>query len=116
MAFEIGNNLAVKHGHASLPKGRTYWYRLWNAIKTRCQNPKHISYRYYGGRGILVCSRWSESFIDFLTDVSQEIGEKPTPQHTFDRISTEGNYEPGNIRWATRLQQAENRRRPVNIL
>lgn len=73
-------------------------------MNERCHNPKMDKYEYYGGRGIAVCERWA-SFENFLADMS----ERPSPQHTLDRINVDGNYEPGNCRWATKLEQMNNR-------
>jgi hypothetical protein len=72
----------------------------------RCHREGTLSFRNYGARGIRVCDRWRESFASFLEDM----GRKPTPQHTIDRVNNDGNYEPGNCRWATRRQQSLNTR------
>lgn len=73
----------------------------------RCHNPKHPKFATYGGRGILVCERWRESFETFLADV----GPRPSPKHSIDRHpDPNGNYEPGNVRWATQKQQMRSTR------
>lgn len=71
----------------------------------RCENPNVKDWKYYGGRGIKVCLEWRESFEVFLRDM----GTRPSPSHSIDRIEPDGNYEPGNCRWATPLQQRHNR-------
>ncbi len=85
-------------------------YSTWRGMNTRCSNPNAINWKYYGGRGIRVCDRWLNSFTDFATDIENEIGPKPTPSHSIDRIDNDGNYEPGNVRWATKKEQSMNRR------
>ncbi|WP_344287022.1 hypothetical protein [Streptomyces synnematoformans] len=75
-------------------------------MKKRCSLPTHKYFHYYGGRGIEVCQRWRDSFEAFVADV----GPRPTPQHTLDRINNDGNYEPGNVAWRTWKEQAANRR------
>ena len=72
----------------------------------RCRNSDCADYRYYGGRGITVCDVWRNSYESFLLDV----GRRPSDDHSIDRIHNNGNYEPGNIRWATALEQTRNRR------
>lgn len=92
------------HGHAS---SRSLTYNTWTKMKDRCNNPKHTKWRLYGGRGITVCDRWMNSFEDFLADM----GERP-PGMSIDRYpDKDGNYEPGNCRWATLEQQNQNRRK-----
>lgn len=81
-------------------------YMAWCGARYRCTQEKGASWHNYGGRGIRMCERWMNSFENFLDDV----GPKPTPRHSLDRINNDGNYEPGNVRWATRSEQALNTR------
>lgn len=93
----------VRHGLI-----KTREYRIWMLMLQRCNNPRSTSYRFYGAKGIRVCERW-HSFEAFLADV----GPCPSPLHTLDRENPLGHYEPGNVRWATKKEQARNTRSNV---
>jgi hypothetical protein len=93
------------HGLSGTPIYQLYWN-----MRSRCFNPKHPEYKYWGGRGITVCERWLNSVTDFRDDILAAIGECP-PGMSLDRKDNNGNYEPGNVRWATPLQQTLNQRR-----
>lgn len=86
---------------------RAGMYHLWRGMIARCENPNYPSYHNYGGRGIGVCREWADSFDRFLADV----GMRPTPAHSLDRYpDNNGDYRPGNVRWATAAEQAVNKR------
>lgn len=91
----------TKHAMSGTPE-----HQIWRHIKNRCFNPRNRSFADYGGRGITVCSEWRNSFEVFIAHV----GRRPSPELTLDRINNDGNYEPGNVRWATRKQQTANTR------
>jgi hypothetical protein len=104
----------LRHGAHFVTHGgsKTAEYTAWNAMRQRCSNINDKAYSNYGGRGIRVCERWINSFENFLKDV----GVRPTISHSLDRYpDNDGNYEPGNVRWATIKQQSYNKRNTVKI-
>jgi hypothetical protein len=80
-------------------------YKAWDSMHQRCNNKTRRDYANYGGRGITICARW-QKYENFLADM----GRKPSPELSLDRVNNDGNYEPGNCRWATRWQQNNNSR------
>lgn len=81
-------------------------------MRQRCNNPNNSRYGAYGGRGIKVCARWENSYWDFEADM----GQRPSEDHSIDRIDGDGNYEPGNCRWATNTQQQRNRKDNCKVM
>jgi hypothetical protein len=92
------------HGHSTRDHETTE-HKIWRGMIERCENPRHVSFKYYGGRGIKVCKRWRKSFAAFLADM----GPRP-PGKTLDRIDPNGNYTPKNCRWTTPSKQRLNQR------
>jgi hypothetical protein len=99
---ELAKARVTKHGMYRSPE-----YQSWLAMKARCSNPNNSGFEYYGGRGISVCEEWSKNFLAFFADV----GPRPGPGFSLDRIDVNGSYAPGNVRWADGKQQIQNRRR-----
>ena len=93
---------------------RTKAYRTWLGMKTRCLNPKSKKYKNYGGRGITICAEWKDDFAAFFAYVSklEHFGEDG---YSLDRIDNNGNYEPGNVRWADKKTQLRNTRNNVIV-
>ena len=86
-------------------------YGPYSSMMTRCYNAKYKLFHRYGGRGIEVCERWRNSFLDFLADM----GPKPTPEHSLERKDNDGNYEPGNCVWIPMVEQSRNSSQNVRI-
>lgn len=106
---EMRGKARTTHGHTSnrFYNSQSSEYNTWQLMKHRCYDPKNNRYYRYGARGITVCQRWLNSFENFLADM----GPKPSPEHSIDRINGDGNYEPSNCRWATRSEQRRNQSR-----
>ena len=99
----------IKHGLKKHPL-----YVLWNGIQYRCLNQKAKNYKNYGGRGIQVHPDFQGSPELFIQYVEQNLGPKPTPQHSLDRIDNDGDYAPGNLKWSNQREQGLNRRQRSN--
>lgn len=97
--------LCATHYDQDIFRKKKPLYRTWQSMKSRCYDSNTRDYNLYGGRGITVCERWLNSYDDFVADM----GVRPEGM-TLDRINPDGNYEPGNVRWATPKEQITNRR------
>lgn len=90
---------SFKHGMSETPE-----FKIWLQIHTRCYNENYADWDHYGGRGIRMCPEWKDDFLAFYRDV----GRRPSENHSIDRREVNGDYEPGNCRWATDVEQARN--------
>lgn len=104
--MSLQESTKIKHPNATHGMHGTKEYRAWRAMKNRCSNPNVASYKSYGALGIKVCDEWINSFEAFF----DHIGFAPSLDFSLDRINVNGNYEPGNVRWADLLTQARNKR------
>lgn len=107
LRWDNHKQVMVKHGQCESAE-----YNAWCKMKERCYNKNIKMYKHYGGRGIVVCDRWLNSFENFLSDM----GLRPSPQHSLDRFpNINGIYEPENCRWATKTEQSRNTRKTTFV-
>lgn len=105
------NNARWDRSGAHRESHRTPEYQAWKGMKRRCANSSRPDYKYYGGRGIAVYPGWLNDYPSFLA----HIGRRPSPNHSIERINNDLGYQPGNVRWATKLEQMGNTRRNRRI-
>lgn len=101
----------IKHGKAGTPM-----HMLWKRLKARCLNPKSADYKDYGARGITIYEPWINDFTEFDNYVLANLGERPSKEYSLDRIDNNLGYQPGNIRWATHVEQANNKRNNLKVI
>lgn len=103
----LNKDIITKHSMVKTPE-----YKCWLSMKGRCLNPSYKQYPAYGGRGIKVCSKWLESFQSFFSDM----GFKPSPSHSLDRLNNDEDYTADNCRWSTLSEQINNRRSTIYLI
>jgi hypothetical protein len=103
--------IRARHSDGGGDEGRRF-RRIIASMKSRCTSPSNPDYKTYGALGVSVCQQWLDDWRTFAA----EMGPRPSPSHTVDRIDVTGNYEPGNCRWATRFEQSINKRSTVRVI
>jgi hypothetical protein len=97
------------------PYSKHRLFKVFDSIKQRCLNPNSKNYSRYGGRGVGVCHEWVKNPKIFIDYILENLGDRPTENHTLDRIDNNKGYEPGNLRWATKIEQSQNTRKTIYI-